>query len=211
MGDHSEVSNLETSNNGANLMDLPNELIYELLPKLDFQDFRDIALAKLNAKKLDRDLQYYFWIHQPRNPSNLLSDSWKRLLLTHWTQRNFRTNPSAHKKAVFSGYDVHYYALAKFSKTQFDEEMKKVAQFKEKLALLANFAQTCKRNKEIVDSYCKSFFKRNEFEISNRFNSNERIRGIMARLQNGEKLTVAQLMELKIEEYKITEKTHTKK
>ena len=44
--DHSEVSDLETGEDGgANLMNLPNEIIFEILPKLDFQDFRNNALA----------------------------------------------------------------------------------------------------------------------------------------------------------------------
>ena len=77
-----------------------------------------------------------------------------------WTQRNIQTNPSAHEKAVFSGYDQYHFEAAKFSKKQFDAETKKVTQFEEKLALLANLAQSCRRNQEIVDSYCSLTYEK---------------------------------------------------
>ena len=53
----------------------------------------------------------------------------------------------------------------------------------------------------------KRFFIRNQVEISRRFKDNERIQAILVRLQNGEKLSVAQLVVLKIEENKINAKT----
>ena len=60
--DHGEVSDLETGDDGGtNLMNMPDEIIFEILPKLDLQDFHSNALAELYAKKLDRDLQFYYY------------------------------------------------------------------------------------------------------------------------------------------------------